>query len=309
MVEKNQPLLVAVWPGMGQVALTAGYYLMSKLQMHEVDPIPARDLFDIEYVEVKDGLIKSGAIPRNRVFLWKDPKQSRDIIVFIGEAQPPAGKLAFCGRLLEYAESLGVRRVFSFAAMATSSLPCDAWRVYGVSTHAEGLDDLRRRKVEILAEGQIGGLNGVFLAVAAERGMRGVGLLGEMPAFAAQFPFPKASRNVLDVFSQMAGVEIDLKELDEYGRAMESQLTKVVEQVQKKLKQKERPSEEEEEAPEFEIPAPQPALTDADRRRIEGLFEQAKRDRTKRFELKRELDRLGVFAEHEDRFLDLFKHD
>jgi len=41
--------------------------------------------------------------------------------------------------------------------------------------------------------------------------------------------------------------------------------------------------------------------------RIEGLFEQAGKDRSKAFELKQELDRLGVFKEHEDRFLDLFK--
>jgi hypothetical protein len=30
----NQPWLVAVWPGMGHVAISAGYYLMAKLGMH-----------------------------------------------------------------------------------------------------------------------------------------------------------------------------------------------------------------------------------------------------------------------------------
>jgi hypothetical protein len=300
MTEQNHPLLVAVWPGMGQVASIAGYYLMSKLQMHEIEPIPARDLFDVEYVDVKDGLVTMGSLPRNRVFSWKD------LVVFIGEDQPPTGKIAFCGRLLDYAQRLGVRQVFTFAAMGTNSLPYDAWRVYGISTFQEGIDELRRRKVEIMTEGQIRGLNGVFLAAAAQRGMRGIGLLGEMPGFAAQVPFPKASRNVLDVFAQMAAIEIDLKELDEYGRAMESQLTKVLERVQKSLQTsgEEQPQEE---TPEFEVAPPEPNVTDADRKRIENLFEQAKRDRTKTFELKRELDRLGVFAEYEDRFLDLFK--
>jgi hypothetical protein len=33
----------------------------------------------------------------------------------------------------------------------------------------------------------------------------------------------------------------------------------------------------------------------------------AAKDRSKAFELKQELDRLGVFKEYEDRFLDLFK--
>ena len=40
---------------------------------------------------------------------------------------------------------------------------------------------------------------------------------------------------------------------------------------------------------------------------LENLFEHAKKDRSKAFELKQELDRLGVFKDYEDRFLDLFK--
>ena len=30
----NKPWLVAVWPGMGHVAISARYYLMAKLDMH-----------------------------------------------------------------------------------------------------------------------------------------------------------------------------------------------------------------------------------------------------------------------------------
>jgi hypothetical protein len=45
-----------------------------------------------------------------------------------------------------------------------------------------------------------------------------------------------------------------------------------------------------------------------DRRRIEELFAQARLDRSKAFELKSELDRLDVFRDFEDRFLDLFKN-
>jgi hypothetical protein len=44
-----------------------------------------------------------------------------------------------------------------------------------------------------------------------------------------------------------------------------------------------------------------------DRDHIEQLFEQAGRDRSNAYELKRELDRLVLYKEYEDRFLDLFK--
>jgi hypothetical protein len=44
-----------------------------------------------------------------------------------------------------------------------------------------------------------------------------------------------------------------------------------------------------------------------DRGHINELFDAAGKDRSKAFELKRELDRLGLFKEYEDRFLDLFQ--
>ena len=48
-------------------------------------------------------------------------------------------------------------------------------------------------------------------------------------------------------------------------------------------------------------------ISSEDKERIERLFEQAKQDRSTAYELKRELDRLDVYREYEDRFLDLFK--
>ena len=70
----NQPWMVAVWPGMGHVAISAGYYLMAKLGMHILTEFPAHELFDVEHVEVKDGLISTGRLPRSRFFVWTDPQ-------------------------------------------------------------------------------------------------------------------------------------------------------------------------------------------------------------------------------------------
>src|SRR3990172_10801969 len=114
----NHPWLVAVWPGMGHVAISAGYYLMAKLGMHLLAEFSPRELFELDYVEVKGGLICAGRLPRSRFFVWNDPQHKRDIVVFIGEAQPPLGKYAFCSKLVAFAQELGVERVFTFAAIA-----------------------------------------------------------------------------------------------------------------------------------------------------------------------------------------------
>lgn len=58
----------------------------------------------------------------------------------------------------------------------------------------------------------------------------------------------------------------------------------------------------------YELGSAEPeGLSLKDEQIIERLFSEAELDRTKAYELKRELDRLDVFPEYKDRFLDLFK--
>ena len=56
-----------------------------------------------------------------------------------------------------------------------------------------------------------------------------------------------------------------------------------------------------------EPPKKEKGLDYATRQKIEKLFGDAAKDRAKAFGLKRELDKLGVFKQYEDRFLDLFE--
>jgi proteasome assembly chaperone (PAC2) family protein len=296
----NSPWLVAVWPGMGNVALSAGYYLLAKLEMHVIAEYEARELFDVEQIEVKEGIIQGGRLPRNRFFVWMDPDKKRDIVVFLGEAQPPLGKYQFCHKLLSYAEELGVQRIFTFAAMATPMHPKQPSRVFGAATDQESLDELKRLEVTVLEDGHIAGLNGVLLGAAAEKGWRGACLLGEMPHLFRNFPFPKGSQAILEIFSTITGIDLDFTELAEQAQIMEQQLGDLLSQVEKTYGTEEEAGYSPEAAEEEQV-------TSADIQRIERLFEQVKKDRSKAFELKRELDRLGLFKEYEDRFLDLFK--
>jgi len=302
----NKPWLVAVWPGMGHVAISAGYFLVAKLGMHILAEFSAQELFDVEHVEVKGGLVRTGRLPRSRFFVWKDPHGRHDIVVFIGEAQPPKGRYAFCHRLIEFARQLAIERVYTFAAMATSMHPEHASRVFGAATDEESLVELKRLDLEILEDGQIGGLNGVLIGVAAESGLRGACLLGEMPHIFAQLPFPKASLAVLEAFTTIANIEIDLGELSEQAKEVEQKLGELLEKVEEALEQQQQEGPGEDDAIHLES-AQEEGPSPEDQRRIEQLFAQAKLDRSKAYELKRELDRLDFYKEYEDRFLDLFQ--
>ena len=303
----NHPWLVAAWPGMGAVALNAAVYLLAKLRMRLTAELEASDLFDVEHVEVKDGIVQSGRRPSNRFFVWTDPNERHDLVVFLGEAQPPLGKYPFCRQLISYARQLGVERVFTFAAMATQMHPEHESRVFAAATDLEMLEELKGRDgdLEILETGNISGLNGVLLGAAAENGLRGACLLGEMPHIFSQLPFPKASLAILEVFAPLAGIDLDYTELAEQAKAMQEQLGELLARVEETYGQQ-MPQAEEESFGTAE-PVEEERLSPADSQRIERLFEESTKDRSKAFELKQELDRLDVFKEYEDRFLDLFK--
>jgi hypothetical protein len=182
--------------------------------------------------------------------------------------------------------------------------PEDRSRVFGAATDQETLEELKRLELDVLQDGQISGLNGVLLSAAMEAGLRGACLLGEIPHIFAQFPFPKACVGVLDAFTTMAGVKLDLGELIEQSKAVEERLRQLLEQAEKAM----RGATEEEGEGEASFPPPEDGgLGPDERRRIEELFERSKTDRSHAYELKRELDRLNAFKEYEDRFLDLFR--
>lgn len=302
--QSNRPWLIAAWPGMGQVAISAGYYLMAKLNMHLMAEFSARDLFEVDNVSVREGLIQPGRLPRSRLFVWNDPLGVRDVIVFIGEAQPPLGKYAFCHRLIEFAKQLSVQKVITFAAMGTNMHPNRKSRVFGAATDREALKGLKQLDLQILQSGEIGGLNGVLLGAASEADLSGACLLGEIPQMFAEFPFPAAALAVLHRFLKLAEIELDLTELEAQAKAYSQELTNLLTQVEESIQ---AIQQEEDESEEAFLPPPEPLLAEEDEERVERLFAQAAADRSKAYELKQELDRLQVFRDYEDRFLDLFQ--
>lgn len=311
--ELRNPWLVAVWPGMGNVAAGAGGYLVSKLNATFVHEMATRDFFEVQHIEIKEGLARKGSLPRSLFFEWRNPDAPLDLMIFLGEAQPSQNGYAFCHRLLDYAMQRGVKRVFTFAAMATQLHPSNTPRVFGVATENDELLEVKNKGAEVMREGQISGLNGVLLAACAERNLPAICLMGELPFFAAGVPNPKASQVVLEVFTKLAGITIDFQEIKEQADTVEQGLLQLLEKMKESARQQSEGEgiplpelvEEDENGEDDDTGASDP---DADtRRRIESLFELAHRDRAHAFHLKEELDRLGVFEQYQDRFLDLFR--
>ncbi len=308
----RDPWLVAAWPGLGGVAIIAATTLINQLRAGRVKAMPGEGFFELQHIDVRAGVAKTPRLPGGFFHEWKNPEpDGHDLLIFIGEAQPNTGAGRLCGEVLNYAKQRGVKRIVTFASLGTQLHPTQDSRVHAVATDREVLGELKRAGATPLKEGQIGGLNGVLLGVGEGRGLPGACLMAEIPYFAGGVPNPKAAKAALEVFNALADIHIDLSELGAQAEAVDQQLVELFE----RLKEASGGEAGIEGGPEFNIPEvdpeepeePQEKLDYAARARLERMFSEAQQDRSKAFELKKELDRLGVFEQYEDRFLDLFK--
>lgn len=332
----HEHILVAAWPGMGNVGVIAAAYLVQRANIpllgelpSSLDILPTGGIgwrFEPQAVEIRQGVIQIPRMPRNLLYYAPEghPLHNR-LTVFIAEAQPTFGGPALAQALLDKAKQLGCTRVLTLAAMASQIHPMSEPRVHGAVTSVDLVGELERVDARPIPAGQIGGLNGVLLGAAALRGWPGLCLMGEIPFFAPGVPNPKAARAVLETFSTMTGLPIQVDELTEQARAIDQMLTDMHERMQSgnsgepsegsgglepwQLGHASEPDAEDPGADALPsgTPVPPPALDKPTIDRIEMLFTSARTDKTAARALKAELDRLGVFKQYENRFLDLFR--
>jgi proteasome assembly chaperone (PAC2) family protein len=295
---------------MGQVALTAATYLVSRLGGRKLEEIVRAEYFDVATVGVHGGVVKRPSPPKSTLFGVDAPGGGGPAFhILVGEAQPTTRSYEFCHELIDLALARNVKRIVTFAALATPVHPSATPQVIGVASEAGLLEDLARVETSLLNEGQISGVNGVLVAAAAERGVEAICLLGELPFFAIGVPNPKSALAVLRSFERLSGVAVELTELEQQARLVEKALLDLVERARRAQEEKSDEGQEGEfkapEPEEEESKAPPPNVLE----RIEALFARARADKSRALELKAELDRLGLFRQYEDRFLDLFKRE
>ncbi|MFO7638122.1 MAG: PAC2 family protein [bacterium] len=303
------PVLVAGWPGMGNVGLAAVEYLRRKLDARLCARLDITDCVFPEAIEVEQGIGRLQVPAPQALYLVEEPP----LLLFEGSLQPGGRAGArIADELIEFARAHGVETVYTGAAFATPMSFRDEVQVFGVSTADRLRDGFVALGVQPLGEGRISGLNGLLLGLAAHRGLAGTCFLATMPHYAVQTPNPKASRALVRVFERLLNTGIDTDDLDREVEQVDQLLGKFESRVNAALSdlrarlEGNAESDESEEGDDRETPVPEPREM---MERIERLFAAACADRGKARELKRELDRWGLFGAYEDRFLDLFSSD
>jgi hypothetical protein len=230
----NQPVLLAAWPGIGQVALYAATYLREHLGASEFAQVSPEPYIDLGGVLVEDDIIQPPRFPQNSFFAWRHPDGGQDIIIFIGEAQPSVQGYQFAHIVLDVATGLGVRRVFTLAAALLSELP-DVARVWAAVSHPSQRQDLERYGVALKGDFYIAGMNGLLLAVAQEQGLEATCLLGETPRFAPHVENPAASLAVLEVLVSLLGLPLDMTDMRREATQARTELRRLLAESRKEF--------------------------------------------------------------------------
>ncbi len=297
----KKPFFLAGWPGMGNVAIGAMDYFRQKTNASFFAEVDTTKYVLSESITVDSGLAKMPKPFRNYFYYIESPPA----IFYESETQLSGeGGMKLLEAIINFCRQMDVQKIFTGAAFSLPISHREPSEVYGVGSSESMVEFFKKYSVKPMVEGQISGLNGMLIGYAKESNLDALCLLATMPVYAVNFPNPKASKALIEVFMQMTGIKVDLSDIDSAVIEMEQKM----ESIEKNLRElfperKDKPQKKAESGKSEQSTTMPPHVLD----KIERLFREAREDRDKADILKEELDRWNLYKLYEDRFLNLFK--
>ncbi len=277
----DDPVLLASWPGIGNIGLLAVDTMRQLLQAEEIGYIEPYEFFYPKKVVINDGEMIDLEFPASKFYFKRTEK--KDIVFFIGEEQPVWGNRTYAegvkaykmaNYVLDVAERLGCKRVYTSGAAVTAIHHTARSKVWAVPNVASLVAEIRNYKNTLLmsqietmgGNGSITGLNGLLLGVARKRGIDAICVMGEIPVYLQGFPilYPKGSKSVMEVLAASLGIELDLHSISEFAERSESEINVLYDKLPAEAKSQ---MEDLNIAPE-NIEKIQPEITEDDKKKI-----------------------------------------
>jgi len=251
----KNPDMIASWTGIGNIGLLAVDTLRGQTRAKELGEVEPWDFFYPRRVRIKASLLKALEFPTSKFYYQK--LEGKDLIFFIGEEQPTTGGKMYAegekayqmaNLVLDAAERFGCRRVYSSGAAVALTHHDLKPRVWAVTSHADLSREMKRYKnVSLMGEiegkgnqGSITGLNGLLLGAAKQRGFEAICLMGEIPDYLsrAPYPYPRASKSVLEVLSSILRIEVNLSVLDSTIAQVDDIIDKIYEKFPPEIRER-----------------------------------------------------------------------
>ncbi len=251
----EKPDMIVSWPGIGNIGIIAVDTLREQIQAEEFGEIEPWDFFYPRRVIIRSDQLEDLEFPNNK-FYYKRLEQ-KDLILFIGEEQPTDGggiyaegekAYQMANLVLDVAAKFACQRIYTSGAAVSLTHHTLKPRVWAVPNREELIEEVKRYENTILmseietrgSHGSITGLNGLLLGVAKQRGFGGICLMGEIPDYlsGASFPYPKASKSVLEVITSILGISIDLSALDNMAVQIENTIENIYQKFPQEIRER-----------------------------------------------------------------------
>jgi len=176
----EKPIFIQGLPGFGNVGRIAAHLLI-----RHYGAKPFAELYSPtfpDYVSVNS----KGTCRLPRYEFFHSKLDDMDFVVMSGETQPSFDDVLahydVCGEIVNYVEKLGCQFVVTIGGVPITE---EKAQVYVAATSSRLATDFMEKGASIYSRGKIVGGTGLTLALAKERGLEGVCLLGATTGFKA----------------------------------------------------------------------------------------------------------------------------
>lgn len=251
----DKPDLIAAWPGIGNIGIIAVNTLRGQVDADEMGEIEPWDFFYPKRALINSSILETLDFPFSK-FYYKILKQ-KDLLFFVGEEQPTNGEKVYAegkkayqmaNLVLDIAEKFGCQRIYTSGAAVSFTHHELKPRVWVVTSQEQLTREIKTYSNTILMSeiegrserGSITGLNGLLVGLAKKRGFEAVCLMGEIPDYLSgvPFPYPRASRSVLEILSALLKIEVDYSVIDEMSFQVDEVISSIYEKLPNDIKEK-----------------------------------------------------------------------
>jgi proteasome assembly chaperone (PAC2) family protein len=237
--DMHAPVLVAAWPGIGNVGINTVNELRKQVNAEKIGELEAWEFFYPYQVQMKGAVLECFKYPACDFYYHNASQQ--DILFFLADAPPESSREAhqMAIQVMEVAQRFHCWRVYTSAAAIFPIHHSDRPKVHVVASSEFIIKEFEAYSDTVLGigdptvQGIISGMNGVLLDQAKRIGIEAVCLMGAVPDYLAgvPFPLPRVSREVYKVFLNVLGLGIIPDSLEEQVKQIDDIIAQIYSQI------------------------------------------------------------------------------
>jgi hypothetical protein len=218
-IKLKDAILLEGLPGVGNVGKLAAMHLIEELKAKKCMEIYSSH-FPPQVLINEDGIVN---LVNNELYYYNGKGKERDLLFLVGEYQgmDSSGQYDLCQKLIDMVKEMGVTTIYTLGGYGLGKLVPDP-RVLGAATSNDIVKLFKKADVEFI-DGEPGagivGASGLLLGLGKLQGIHGGCLMGETSGYMVD---PKSASVVLKSLQKLLGVSIDLSELEERAKQVDS---------------------------------------------------------------------------------------